>query len=167
MNKHEKKASEAKSDEFGSPAEEPVRLTFAVADNATSAMEAEALAVQHPPYEVETELEGKIESIQTHEAKTFCIYDPITDAPIECGFVDSDLSRVADLIKTQARVRVAGLAMYGSDDLPKSIKVREGGIAEFPPDSALPRISDLHAAKIDITGGRDSVEHVRGIRNAE
>jgi hypothetical protein len=153
--------------ELGATGERPVKLTYRLAGNTDDILTGE-IAAQRQPYSVKTELEGRLESISAHGVKpSFCIYDPITDKPIECDFDESELPHVADLIKTKARVRVAGTALYGADDSPQSIQVAQGGITTFPDDSQLPSIRDLHAAGIDITGGQDSVLYVRGLRDAE
>ncbi len=137
-----------------------VRLTHHVAANVDS-----VLGIRREYY-VMTELDGRLESISVHgQAPDFCIYDPITNQPIRCIFSPDDIGRAADLIKARARVRVSGRAKYNRKDQPISVEVQE--FVTLREQGDLPQIRDLHKACIDITGGQDSVEYVRGIRDAE
>ena len=125
----------------------------------------ELLGIAPGPYTVMTELEGRIESISIHgRSPDFCIYDPLTQHAIKCIFQDSDLDSVADLIKERARVRVLGKAKYNNKHRPVSIEVQ--GFKALPEQDKLSQIADLHKANIDITEGVDSVDFVRGLRDA-
>lgn len=108
------------------------------------------------------ELEGELGQITVHKPPyEFCIYDPLTDRKIPCRFDPDDLVQIKDHLKE--RIRASGLITYRRrDDLPLSVTVDDW--TPLPGDADLPSIEELHAAGIDITGGRSSQEVVAEIR---
>jgi hypothetical protein len=146
---------------FSADGEEPVSPTLHLAANVDAILHSRA-----NPYETVTELEGRLEELSVHgETPEFRIYDILTGRSTECEFNPDDIDRVADLIKNKSRVRVRGLVRY--DVLYRAASIKVESFVALREQRELPQMSDLHRAKINITGGMDSVEFVRGLRDAE
>lgn len=108
------------------------------------------------------ELEGELGQITVHKPPyEFCIYDPVTDRRIPCHFDPDDLVIIRDYLKE--RIRVSGFVTYRrKDDAPVSVSVEDW--LAIPRDENLPSIEDLHAARIDFTGGRKSEDVIADLR---
>ena len=131
------------------------------------AANADAILHQAPKaYETLTELDGKLEEVSIHgDIPEFRIYDVLTDKYTQCAFDPKDIDRVADMIKDRARVRVRGTVKYDSSYRPISIKVES--FSPLRKQEELPQMRDLQEAGINITGGVDAADFVRGLRDAE
>lgn len=114
-------------------------------------------------YYEDTELEGRLETLSVHDRPEFWIYDPITDCGTRCEFGPEDLDTVAELVKKRARVRVRGKVKFNREHRALSVEVAE--FNRLRSQDQLPQIRDLHRACISITGGKDSVGYVRGLRD--
>ena len=114
-------------------------------------------------YYDDTELEGRLETLSVHDRPEFWIYDPITDCGTRCEFKTEDLDTVAELVKKRARVRVRGKVKFNREHRALSVEVAK--FDQLRSQDQLPQIRDLHRARINITGGKNSVEYVRGLRD--
>lgn len=112
------------------------------------------------PYSAPTVLEGTLEKIDVHGKPEFSIYDRLTKEQIRCFFDETLAPDLGSLI-TQ-RIRVSGKTRFDADHRPISIRVDSFKEVTTNP----PSMKDLQARQIDVTGGKDSVAHVRGLRNA-
>lgn len=110
-------------------------------------------------YFTETTLEGTLETINVHGSTEFYIYDRMSGDPIRCFFDKNEVSDIIALI--ELRVRVHGNVKFTRDHDPVSMQVSS---FEAVTQNA-PSIRDLHKRGIDITGGKDSVEYIRKLRN--
>jgi hypothetical protein len=142
---------------FSATGVKPVKPTQKARDHA------ELLVPTTEPYWVYTQLEGTLENIITHGRTEFHIFDPITDRKVRCTFDREKAHEVLSL--GLKRVRVSGDVKFDENHRP--IEVQVDSYERLRDQSELPQIADLHKAKINITGGKDSVEYVRGLRDAE
>ena len=107
-------------------------------------------------------LEGKLETLTAHGGLEFIIYDRLTGDEVECSF-DARYIEEARSAWTQ-RVRVYGTITYNKAGLARSIRV-DGAPHPLRGRSDLPQARDIEG--IDITGGIESAEYVRGLRDTE
>jgi len=114
-------------------------------------------------YYMETQLEGVLERVSVHGALTFSIFDLLNGRPTTCDFVDEQLPDVIEFLRHRKRVRVTGRVKFNAKHAPISVEVER--FEALPDAKELPQIADLHAAKIDITDGRDSVDYVGEMRD--
>lgn len=114
-------------------------------------------------YESLTELEGKLETINVHEKLEFFIYDRLTDNAIRCFFRPDHVEEVGRLLRQ--RVRVKGYVKFTANHEPKSVHVQS--FKALPNIEKIPGIRDIHETGLSITGGQDSVEYIRGMRDAK
>lgn len=115
-------------------------------------------------YSVETSLDGWLDAIYAHgEAPNFLVFDPITDKGVPCSFPTERLDEVIGLLKN--RVRVYGLAKFNKHDDVTSLVVDE--FERLPNQDEVPTLDELHAAKLNITGGEDSADYIRRMRDEE
>ena len=130
---------------------------------ATLHLAANAQSIQDTLYHYEgASFRGVLENITTHgDTNVFSIFDSLTDHEIPCHFSDEDTARVGSLIKQ--RINVYGRTRFDRSGLPVYIDVEE-----FHPvcsEEDLIKISE--APPTNITGGIDSVEYVRRIRDGK
>lgn len=112
-------------------------------------------------YKEYTTLEGKLDSINIYQRREFSIYDALTDHPTRCHFDQEQYGEAYNGLGR--RVAVTGWVTYNRQDDPVSMRVDE---IRYLRDSAeLPRF--LEGEELDITGGEDSAEYVRRMRDAE
>ena len=105
---------------------------------------------------------GVLENITTHgDSNVFSIFDSLTDHEIPCHFSDEDTARVGSMIKK--RINVYGRTRFDRSGLPIHIDVEE--FHTVCGDEDLIKISE--APPTNITGGMDSVEYVRRIRDGK
>jgi len=142
---------------FSATGERPVKPTQKARDHA------ELLVPTTEPYWEYTQLEGTLENIITHGRAEFHIFDPITDRKVRCTFDKQKAQEVLAL--GLKRVRVTGDVKFDENHRP--VEVQVDSYERLRDQSELPQLADLHKARINITGGRDSVEYVRGLRDAE
>lgn len=146
--------------EFLAPGEEAAKPTQHVAANVD-----QILGRAPEFYFEDTELEGYLEALSVHGQPEFWVYDLVTNRGTRCEFGPEDVEAVADLVKRRARVRVQGKVRFNREHRPVSVDV--ANFAPLRSQDELPQIRDLHRACIDITGGANAVEYVRGLRDAD
>jgi hypothetical protein len=145
---------DAESITFASPGEEPVSPTQHVAANV------DAILRKRYRYTYAT-LEGMLETLNVHGGNAFTIYDVLTDHKTVCEFPEDLYAKAYAAVRK--RVLVTGRIKYNRDGDPVSMTVET--IRERRPAEALPQIRA--GEEIDLTGGMDSAEYVRGMRDAE
>jgi len=111
-------------------------------------------------------LKGVCEALSFHVRKELVVEEPF-HGRIRCRYDDSLYPRVREVLperpsETQS-VWVHGYASYGKDGTISQIDLT--AIEAIPPDDRLTPIEDLY--DIGLTGGLDSVEYVRRIRDGE
>jgi hypothetical protein len=106
-------------------------------------------------------IEGTLETLNVHGQRTFNIYDVLTDEKTECEFPESMFEEVYGAVRK--RVVVTGRVKFNRDGDPISMKVES--MRKRPDPATLPQFRV--GEEIDLTGGRDSAEYVREMRDAE
>ena len=103
-------------------------------------------------------IEGTIENLIGHNELYFSLYDVLTKERVRCNFD----ARLQEHVRAawQSRVVVEGRIKHGPDGVPKSMEVSR--IVERPSMEGLPQFKDF---SVDITGGIESSEFVRGLRD--
>lgn len=112
-------------------------------------------------YHEHTSLEGVLKTSSTHGGSHLCIYDRITGDAIHCKLGDEMFKELFASSNMNRRVSVTGLAFYKKEK-PVSISVES---YEFLP-SLQDVMPDRGPSGLNITGGMDSVEYLRSIRDA-
>ncbi len=111
---------------------------------------------------METQIEGRLEKIDTHDKKhEFFIFDPLTNEGITCVFDKTEAREVGKIITK--RVRVTGEANFNKNHKPTRIIVSKYDVLREQDE--LPKLSDLHKHHINITGGKDSFTFIRDLRD--
>jgi len=139
---------------FSTPGEDSVSPTQHVAANVDAIMKRRYL------YSGGT-IEGRLETFNVHGTNTFTIYDVLTDEKTVCEFPESLYSEAYGAVSS--RVAVTGRIKYNRDGRPVSMTVES--IRKLREAKDLPQIRS--GEQIDITGGIDSVEYIRKMRDAE
>jgi len=101
---------------------------------------------------------GRLETLTQHQGTSFRVWDA-SGRSVLCSIPPELLPEAK--VHFGERVVVHGEVQYGDEGLPERIKVQQVRWVKEPRD--LPRFRDLEG--IDITGGVDSVEYVRGVRD--
>lgn len=112
-----------------------------------------------------TELEGTLDVVSVHNGpRKVIVYDPLTRAKVECRVNRQELwDKALDIMKRDnRRVSIYGLAHY-KKDFPSWVQVED--LESLPGRNELP--DPLRMEGIDLTGGVDSVDYIRGLRDAE
>jgi hypothetical protein len=104
-------------------------------------------------------LEGILETLSVRGKTQFKIHDPLTDVRITCYIEPGRLEEAKAALPH--RVAVYGAIKYAKNGRPLSIVVDT--IRRMKPRGELPQTKDLQ--DIDITGGTDSSEYIRGLRD--
>jgi hypothetical protein len=122
------------------------------------------LAVLTATHEKEVdEIVGWLEQANIHNQNQFHIYPKIGPTRVLCKA--SVRYRDKIIASVGKRVTVEGIAHYRKDaPFPHQIDVLD--IVPFPPDSELPRMSDLHGIAPGATGSESPEDFVRGLRDA-
>jgi len=104
-------------------------------------------------------LDGRLEAISVHSGWTFSVYDDLTGERIPCVFTREMFELARDALGH--RVAIQGIGRYDRVGHIKSVKVES--IVRLPDG---PQLSDIaEAPRIDITGGVESSEYIRGLRD--
>lgn len=114
-------------------------------------------------YEIETSIDGVLDAIYAHGKLHFLVFDPISDKGALCIFDEETFDEVMRLMKR--RVRVFGTATFNKRHELISLYVTE--FERLPDQDEVPRLYDLHAAGISITGDEDSGAYIDRIRDGE
>src|SRR5437867_2405525 len=111
-------------------------------------------------------LEGTLEAaILRGKTPTFTIWDRVTGRPIRCSFDERRwLDTVTEFFKRRARVFVEGKVTYFRNGIPRFISELRN-IRDMTPNSSLPKGD--YGSVPDLTGGKDSVEYVRSLREKD
>lgn len=128
-----------------------------------SAANVDALLSHGESYTTDTEIEGKLDTVSVHEGSEFVIYDGLTGRPTRCVFDQDDFDRVIELLGD--RVYVYGSVRYSRKHEPLSMTVER--FEKAPEQDELPAIEDLHRAGVNITGGDDPADFIRGLRDSD
>lgn len=115
--------------------------------------------------EAVTSVEGSLDTVFLHDPRDahFVIWDAVYGRQVRCDFAPEHLRIVKEALGE--RVRVNGRVQFDAIGRPERI-VEIFSIRVLRPGSG-PAPSDLRGMAPDITGGLDSVEWVRRIRDAE
>ena len=139
---------------YSTPGRPPVEPTQHLAANVD-------YILKHKFYLSDTTLEGMLEVVDIHGEYEFAIYDLLNGQKIKCRFEKEMLEEVVSLLRS--RVAVAGEAKFSRTGRAVSIKVRS--IKRLRSAAELPQFRV--GEEIDLTGGMDSAEFVRRMRDAK
>ncbi len=108
-------------------------------------------------------LEGTLEATNLRsKPPTFTIWDRVTGRPIRCSFDEERwLDEVTNFLKRRARVLVEGKITYFRNGIPRFISELRN-LWDMTPDKSLPKGD--YGSIPDLTGGKDSVDYVRSLR---
>ena len=120
---------------------------------------AQLLQVRHTAL---SSVDGTLEAITIHRRRTFTIYHTWTHKAVTCDFAGELLEQAKSLLG--CRVSVIGIVATNAENEPVRVKVDR--IWAFPADDGLPETSSLWGSDPDFTGGVESVEYVRRMRDA-
>ncbi len=112
-------------------------------------------------YKEYTTIEGMLEALNVHDKYACTVYDLLADQATICYFDPDDFKKAH--LALGKRVAVTGLATLNRMDHPVSLKVDE--LVELRESRDLPQF--LTGEELDITGGLDSAEYIRRMRDAE
>ncbi len=115
-------------------------------------------------YWEETSIEGRLEVISAHNGTKISIWDVLTNTKVECLVTDAQLELAMGAFRK--RVAVTGRAKITRKGKPVSIEVTS--IRVLKEKDELPQAKDFAGAgRVDITGGVDSAEYIRSLRDAQ
>ena len=140
---------------FSGPDGETVEPTKLLAANVKSIL-------KRTFYVTQTALEGRLETVDVHGKFSFAIYDTLNNHRTKCLFSEGMFDQVASSLRR--RVAVAGEAKFNRRT-GRSVSIRAESLRRLGETSDLPKFK--HGDYIDITGGIDSAEYIRRIRDAE
>lgn len=143
---------------FGSEGEEPVVPTLR-----SAALIDEFFGKRSTYHLTDTTIEGSLETVTIHGGDAFDVFDQLTGARVRCTLADG---KIQDAVQALGkRVAVSGRTKFSDKGRPLSIEVES--IRVLREKTGLPKASDFEGAgKLDITGGMDSAEFVRRLRDA-
>ena len=107
---------------------------------------------------------GVLERVNVHNKREFILYPPIPGYRIKCIFPDELFGQVREAIK--GNVTVSG-PMYFHQDKPFPDVVHVKEMELHSPDDSLPTLASLKGSAPDCSGGVDSIEYVRGVRDEQ
>ncbi len=144
--------------EFSAPGEEKVVPTLR-----SAALIDEFFGRRTTYHMADTTVEGSLETVTIHGGDAFDVFDQLTGTRVRCMLPDG---RIADAVAALGkRVSVSGRAKFSDKGRPLSIEVES--IRVMRDKANLPKASDFEGAgRLDITGGMDSAEFVRRLRDA-
>ncbi|MBX3386410.1 MAG: hypothetical protein KF768_07555 [Phycisphaeraceae bacterium] len=144
--------------EFAGPGEEAVSPTLR-----SAALIDEFMGRRAAYHLSETAIEGSLETVTIHGGEAFDVFDQLTGTRVRCILPDGQIGEAVSALGK--RVAVSGRAKFSDKGRPISIEVEE--IRVLRDKSELPAASDFEGdGKLDITGGMDSADFVRRIRDA-
>lgn len=141
--------------EIHTPNEDPIIATPELVENVK-----QAVSKTKTLYE-EGVIEGRLEVISTHERDSFIVWEVLTGIKVEC-FPTSQEQFAKLPAFLRKRVAVHGKIKCRIDK-PVSVQVDE--VQPLRDQHELPQPKDI--GKVDITGGLDSDEYVRRLRNGD
>jgi len=107
---------------------------------------------------------GYLEAINVHSGNKFFIYPIVGAKKVECVFEHSLIERIKEGIERYINV-VGVLYCRSKEPYPHKIKVED--IEIYPSEDDLPKLMDLKGIAPNLTGGIDSVNYIRKIRDEE
>lgn len=144
--------------EFAAPGEEKVTPTLR-----SAALIDEFFGRRATYYRADTTVEGSLETVTIHGGDAFDVFDQLTGTRVRCALPDGKLGEAVGALGK--RVAVSGRAKFSEKGRPISIEVESIRVLRDKRD--LPSASDFEGeGKLDITGGMDSVQFVRRLRDA-
>jgi hypothetical protein len=144
--------------EFAAPGEESVSPTLR-----SAALIDEFFGRRAACHLSNTTVEGSLETVTIHGGEAFDVFDQLTGTRVRCMLPDGQISEAVNALGK--RVAVSGRAKFSDKGRPVSIEVES--IRVLRTKSALPAASDFEGdGKLNITGGTDSAEFVRRLRDA-
>jgi len=144
--------------QFSAPGGEPVTPTLHSAANID-----EILRKHIGHYEEDGSIQGDLEVLSAHNGVHVDIWDVFTRSRVQCSIADELIEDAKAAFRR--RVEVSGRVKYTRKGKPVSIQVES--IRILRDQSELPQPTDFDTLKIDITGGVESSEYVRGLRDAD
>jgi hypothetical protein len=111
-----------------------------------------------PDYFEHGQLDGTVENLISHNQLYFSLYDALSGARVRCNFT-ADLSEPIRAA-WRKRVVVDGRIRFGGDGSPMEVKV--DSVTPKEGRESLPQFKGIY---IDITGGIESSQHVRELRD--
>lgn len=138
---------------FSSPDIKPVSATLRVAVSIEELIGAK--------FKATGALEGVLETLTVRKKINFKLHDPLTNYRTTCYISPEKLDEAKAAFPH--RVAVYGAIRYAKSGKPLSIDVQR--IRRLRLRSDLPQASDI--GRIDLTGGTDSSEHIRRLRDAD
>lgn len=139
---------------YSSPGHKPVEPTQRVAANADAIFKIE-YRYEHGS------LSGMLKAIDIHGRFVFAIYDILTGRRTRCHFTEELFEEAQASLRH--RVIVSGRIRYNRQG--HAISMRADKLYRMRPAERLPQFRA--GEEIDITGGMDSVEFIRRMRDAE
>lgn len=138
---------------FSAPGIDPASATARVAINVDELIGAK--------FKASGALEGMLETLTVRGKTNFKLHDPLTDYRIAC-YISPDKLEEAKAAFPH-RIAVYGPIKYAKSGRPLSIDVQQ--IRRLRLRSDLPQLKDI--GRIDLTGGTDSSEYIRRLRDGE
>lgn len=144
---------------FSSPGEEQVEPTLHSAANIEEIQKRQAAH-----YWEETSIEGRLEAISAHNGTRISIWDVLSNTKVECLVSEAQLEQAKSAFRR--RVAVSGKAKVSRKGKPLSIEVDSIRVLKETDELPQPK-SFAGLSRVDITGGVDSAEYIRGLRDGE
>ena len=138
---------------FSSPGIDPVAATMRTAINIDELIGAK--------FKASGALEGVLETLTVRGKINFKLHDPLTDYRIAC-YISPDKLEEAKAAFPH-RIAAYGQIRYAKSGKPLSIDIQQ--IRRLRLRSDLPQVEDI--GKLDLTGGTDSSEYIRRLRDVE
>lgn len=145
--------------EFSAVGEEKVAPTLHAAANIDEIISKQPVSL----FEMTT-IGGQLDVIDAHKGTKFIIYDFLTNSRVPCIVSDDQL----ELAKSALRKRVEVTGRAKMTHAGKPILLHVESIRLLRDQANLPKPTDFKGAgRIDITGGVDSADYIREMRDAE
>ena len=105
-------------------------------------------------------IEGKVETVSCHTGYYFNLWEILNNVRVRCTFAPE----LREIVRSswEKRSRVYGRIRYAPDGIPKSIDVERIDLARDRKE-----LPQFNTHGIDITGGVESAEYIRGLRDAD
>jgi hypothetical protein len=130
--------------------------------NLTSSFATNIDRILTPTIATSGSVKGRLERLNLHNSHEFVVYSPLGYV-VKCVFPESLFSRVQQAIRST--VNVSGKLHY-RPDMPYPDKVHVEEIDILPPNSTLPKLSEMKGTWKDATGGLGVTEFLRNLRDA-
>jgi hypothetical protein len=140
--------------QFSAPNLPPVTPTARLAENVEN-------IIKRRYYHEDAVIEGRLQTISVRGEPHFFIYDVLNDRKTRCTFREGLIFKAMKAIGK--RVAVEGRVRYAREGWPLSVEVED--VRELREATDLPQFAEGEG--IDITGGIESAEYVRRLRDAE